>query len=124
MRTAEGAPYARAASSACARYVRTHPEDAVAWMRLGVSQAATRDPAAAASLEKAVQLGADTPNDLYNVACGYALLGQKEKALDWLEGAAAAGFDDKRLAESDTDLSSLRGEARFKAFLGGLRPSG
>jgi hypothetical protein len=118
-----GREYAEAAK-AYAEYVKTHPEDAVAWMRLGVSQAATRDPAAAASLEKAVQLGADTPSDLYNVACGYALLGQKEKALDWLERAAAAGFDDKRLAESDTDLASLRGEARFKAFLDGLRPSG
>jgi tetratricopeptide (TPR) repeat protein len=112
------------AAKAYAEYVKTHPDDAVAWMRLGVSQAASGDAAAPVSLEKAVQLGADTPNDLYNVACGYALVGQKEKALDWLERAAAAGFSDKRLAETDTDLASLRGEARFQAFLDGLRPSG
>lgn len=103
--------------------MKTHPDDAIAWMRLGVSQAASGDAAAPASLEKAVKLGADTPNDLYNVACGYSLLGQKEKALDWLERAAAAGFNDKRLAETDTDLTSLRGETRFKAILAGLRPS-
>ncbi len=80
------------AAAAYAEYVKTHPADGIAWMRLGVSQAASGDPGAGASLEKAVRLGADSPNDLYNVACGYSLLGQKDRALDWLERAVAAGL--------------------------------
>jgi tetratricopeptide (TPR) repeat protein len=105
------------AAKAYAEYVKTHPDDAVAWMRLGLSQAHVGDPAAAASLDKAVRLGADSPADLYNVACGFALLGDKKTALDWLERAVSKGFGDRRLLENDTDLASLRGEPRFQALL-------
>jgi tetratricopeptide (TPR) repeat protein len=104
------------AAKAYAAYVKSHPDDAIAWMRLGVSQATTGDPAATASLEKAVALGADTPTDLYNVACGYALLGRKDAAIGWLERAVAAGFTDGRLLRTDSDLESLRGDPRFEAL--------
>jgi len=110
------------AAKAYAEYVKAHPDDAIAWMRLGLSQAHTGDEAAAASLEKAVELGADSPADLYNVSCGFALLGDKKTALDWLERAMAKGFDDRRTLENDTDLASLRGEPRFQALLA-KRPS-
>jgi hypothetical protein len=68
-----------------------------------------------------VQLGATTPVDLYNVACGYALIGEKEKALDALGRAVAAGFDDRRLLETDTDLASIRDTEGFKAILGKVK---
>jgi len=110
------------AAKAYAEYVKAHPDDAIAWMRLGLSQAHTGDQAAAASLEKAVKLGADSPADLYNVSCGFALLGDKKTALDWLERAMAKGFDDRRTLENDADLASLRGEPRFQALLA-KRPS-
>ena len=109
------------AAKAYADYLKAHPDDAVAWMRLGVSQAATRDPSAAASLEKAVKLGADSPADLYNVACGYSLLGQKEKALDWLERAVAAGFGDRRQLEADADLANIRDTERFREILAKIK---
>ncbi len=111
-----GREYAQAAR-AYAEYVTLHPDDAVAWMRLGVSQAATGDPAASSSLEKAVNLGADSPADLYNVACGYSLLGQTEKALDWLDRAVAAGFDNRRGLETDADLAGIRDTERFREIL-------
>jgi dienelactone hydrolase len=110
------------AAQAYAEYVAQHPNDGVAWMRLGLSQANMKDAAAAGSLEKAVQLGATTPVDLYNVACGYALIGEKEKALDALGRAVAAGFDDRRLLETDTDLASIRDTEGFKAILGKVKP--
>ena len=109
------------AAQAYAEYVKAHPNDAVAWMRLGLSQANMKDPAAAGSLEKAVQLGMTTPTDLYNVACGYALVGQKEKALDVLGRAVAAGFADRRLLETDTDLASIRDTDGFRAILGKVK---
>ena len=109
------------AAQAYAEYVKAHPDDAVAWMRLGLSQANMKDPAAAGSLEKAVQLGMKSPTDLYNVACGYALIGQKEKALDALGRAVAAGFNDRRLLETDTDLASIRDTDGFRAILGKVK---
>jgi hypothetical protein len=109
------------AALAYGEWVKSHPNDAVAWMRLGLSQANVKDPAAGASLEKAVQLGATTPVDLYNVACGYALIGQKEKALDFLGRAVSAGFDDRRLLETDTDLASIRDTDGFQQILGKLK---
>jgi dienelactone hydrolase len=111
------------AAAAYGDYVKAHPDDAVAWMRLGLSQAHERSPGAEASLEKAASLGARTPIDRYNLACGYALLGQKEKAFDWLDRAIEAGLSDRRLVETDDDLASLHGEPRFEAILKKLKSS-
>ena len=69
---------------------------------------------AEASLAKAVSLGADTAIDHYNVACGYAVMGQPEKALDWLERAVEARLHDKNLLKGDDDLTSLHGSERFE----------
>lgn len=110
-----------AAAKAYGDYVATHPDDAIARMRLGLSQAYSGDAAQApANLEKAVSMGADSPTDLYNVACGYAVLKQPEKALDWLDRAVAAGFRNRRLIESDEDLESLRETPRFQKIVSGL----
>jgi dienelactone hydrolase len=115
-----GREYA-AAAKAYADYVADHPDDAIARMRLGLSQAYSGDGAQApANLEKAVAMGADSPTDLYNVACGYAVLKQPEKALDWLDKAVAAGFRNRRLIESDEDLESLRETPRFQKIVSGL----
>jgi hypothetical protein len=112
-----GREYSEAAA-AYGEYVKTHPDDATAYLRLGLSQAhLKRVSEAEANLQKAVALGADSPADFYNVACGYALAGQKEKALDWLERAVAAGFQDRRLMASDEDLESLRGLDRFQKLV-------
>jgi hypothetical protein len=58
---------------------------------------------------------------VYNVACGFALAGQKEKALDWLERAVQAGFSERQLMETDSDLESLRGLERFQKLLEKLK---
>lgn len=57
----------------------------------------------------------------YNVACCAALEGRTAVALDWLEKAAAAGMRDADTFETDRDLRSLRGEARFRALVNRLR---
>lgn len=53
----------------------------------------------------------------YNVACGYALAGKKEEALDWLEIALAAGFRKIDHLRKDPDLDSLRHEKRYRRLL-------
>ncbi len=53
----------------------------------------------------------------YNVACGYALAGKKEEALDWLEMSVKGGYNDFDHLRKDTDLDGLRNEKRYKKLL-------
>lgn len=53
----------------------------------------------------------------YNVACGYALSGSKEEAIDWLEHSVKAGYNDFNHLREDADLDSLRNEKRYKKLL-------
>ncbi|MDQ3847046.1 MAG: S41 family peptidase [Bacteroidota bacterium] len=57
-------------------------------------------------------------NAVYNIACCYALLGNKVKALEWLEKAFYNGFNNVSLARTDADLTSLQGEPKYKKLLG------
>jgi hypothetical protein len=66
-------------------------------------------------------VGGGAALDFYNLACAFALSGQKEKALDNLEKAISAGFTDRQQYESDSDLDSLRETERFKELLKRLR---
>ena len=54
---------------------------------------------------------------LYNVACTYGLLGKTEECLDALEQAVSKGWGDKSWLEHDSDLDSIRGEARYLGLL-------
>ena len=56
----------------------------------------------------------------FNLACAYALIGEKEKALAAAEQAVAAGYRVKWSYQNDADLESIRGERRFQALLASL----
>ncbi|EIE23963.1 hypothetical protein COCSUDRAFT_62492 [Coccomyxa subellipsoidea C-169] len=47
---------------------------------------------------------------LYNMACAYAALRQRDSALACLEGAFEAGLSDFAAVRSDPDLSAVRGQ--------------
>ncbi len=52
------------------------------------------------------------------ITWGYALLGEKKKALDWLENTIACGFINYPfLVEIDPFLENIRGEIRFKKLM-------
>ena len=53
----------------------------------------------------------------YNVACGYALDGKKDEALDWLEVSIERGYEDFEHLRVDPDLDTLRKEKRYKRLL-------
>lgn len=53
----------------------------------------------------------------YNVACGYSLAGDKERALDWLEISIEHGFNSWDHIRKDADLESLRDHVRYKKLM-------
>jgi tetratricopeptide (TPR) repeat protein len=59
----------------------------------------------------------DDSNALYNSACAYSLLGDKAKAVEFLEKSIKAGFLDFDHIEKDPDLDNIRDEAGYKAIM-------
>lgn len=58
-------------------------------------------------------------NASYNLACCYSLLGQSERALDWLELCVLIGWKNWAHLKQDSDLDSLRGDPRYKKLVEG-----
>ena len=106
------------------RHVQLFPNDARA-LYLGATMA-WRIGERARSLDWAERALAIDPEEtaiLYNVACTYALMGEKERALSTLEKAVRNGFSHKEWIENDPDFVSIRPEPRFKALLESLTKS-
>src|SRR5262245_47599374 len=69
--------------------------------------------------EKALALRVGFPASMaYNVACSYALLGDKERAFTWLSRSFDMGMRNLELARTDADLLSLHGDPRFASIVG------
>ncbi|MGE0711135.1 MAG: PDZ domain-containing protein [Planctomycetota bacterium] len=64
-----------------------------------------------------LQLAPDDATALYNVACGYSLLNEREDAIDYLERAVLAGFSDFQHIRNDADLDNLRQEPGYLGLL-------
>ena len=60
----------------------------------------------------------EDPNgiDFYNMACSYALDNNPDKAFEALNKAVDFGFFRKNQYENDTDLTSLKSDARWKTL--------
>jgi tetratricopeptide (TPR) repeat protein len=71
---------------------------------------------AIAAFEKAIDRGERQAASTYNVACGYARLGDKDRAFEWLDKALEAGFSMVDLVQHDADLASLRDDPRYPDF--------
>jgi beta-lactamase regulating signal transducer with metallopeptidase domain/tetratricopeptide (TPR) repeat protein len=61
----------------------------------------------------AASLGYRAGASTYNAACALARAGKIPQALDTLDAALEAGFDDPGLVERDDDLDGIRDEPRF-----------
>lgn len=68
-------------------------------------------------LKEAVKLKPDDSSLLYNLACIYSLLNNKEEALNALEQAVKAGWNNFTHMQNDTDLENIKGEERFKKLI-------
>ncbi|UCD23034.1 MAG: protein kinase [Gemmatimonadota bacterium] len=54
---------------------------------------------------------------LYAVACVYAIVGLRDEAIAYLDGAVRAGFGNFGWIENDPDLDSIRDDPRYMAIL-------
>jgi serine/threonine protein kinase/tetratricopeptide (TPR) repeat protein len=58
---------------------------------------------------------------MHHIASAYALMGEPDSALQWLELAAGDGLPCQPLFASDPNLEPLRGKAKFEALLARLK---
>lgn len=100
------------------RHLQIYPNDARA-ICLGLDSLYELGDRARA-LEWADRAGSMDPEEpavLYNVACAYALLGERDRSIDSLDRALRQGYSHKAWIEKDPDFSSVRDHPRFKALL-------
>ncbi len=105
------------AVQAVKRHLELNPDDAravtmgaVALCRLGESERGLE------WAERAIAIDPDDAGIRYNVACLYALEGNRDRAIECLEDAVRAGFAHKDWVANDPDLDSLRDDPRFKSL--------
>jgi serine/threonine protein kinase/Flp pilus assembly protein TadD len=97
-----------------------NPDDPRAWILAATSYAAGGDRE---QTENAIRRAFAIDNDaltVYNAACAYALLGDKEKALDNLETAVKSGWRHREWLLHDSDFDFVRDDPRFKKILESL----
>lgn len=63
-------------------------------------------------------------NNYYNLACAYALQGEKDNAIKAFENAVKNGYINYKQAKSDPDLESLRESPIFKELLLSIKEAG
>lgn len=83
--------------------------------RLG-NRARSRELAA-----RALSVRPDAFATFYNVACAYAVLGDREEALEMLDRAVKQGRGNLEWIEQDPDFDTLRGDPRFESIVNRLR---
>ena len=99
-------------------YARAHPDKGRAWFNLGFASLAAEHPdAAAEAFRKALDLNYRKPTTMYNLACAYSHLDQKDTAFEWLFRSLEAGFDETGTIRNDEDLDNLRGDPRYRKAL-------
>lgn len=59
----------------------------------------------------------------YNIACCYALCGEKAKSLSWLDKAFQFGYSEFAYAQNDADLKSLHGDPVFEKLVIRMDPA-
>jgi tetratricopeptide (TPR) repeat protein len=110
----------KAAAGYWASIVAENPVNARFWEQFAQALYQNKDyKQAIPAYQKALELGAGVPgNQAYNIACCYALLGDKESAMKWLEQAFALGFRRLENAQTDSDLQTLHDNPRFLKLVG------
>ena len=103
------------------RMTKKYPNSGRAWFNVGYSSLQARDFATAHdAFRKTIAMNYRVGTSSYNIACAYALQGDKDAAFEWLGRAKAANFELDDHLEHDDDLDSLHRDPRWKNFTAGL----
>jgi len=106
------------AAALYADVLEDQPLNGKAWFRLGFAQNAVGEYAkSSASFEKSYTAGFMPVISMYNAACGYARIGEKAKALFWLQKIADSGYRDVNQMMKDADFDNIRQEPRFAQIM-------
>ncbi|MEZ5428255.1 MAG: tetratricopeptide repeat protein [Pyrinomonadaceae bacterium] len=105
------------AEKALGEVVRKEPKNGRAWFNLGMARHSQEKwESAIEAFKKTVEI-AQVPAAMYNVAAGYARLGRKDEAFEWLEKALNSGAAFGTNISADPDFETIRADARFKQML-------
>ena len=117
-RPTQAADTQKRALSLVEKHIDNHPDDPRSlYLGAGIL-ARTGDHAKSYEwARRALAIDPEETSILYNVACVYALLGRTEDALACLSKVMENGMFFKNWAAKDSDLDSLRFDARFHALM-------
>ncbi len=103
---------------AAEKHLELHPDDARA-LCLGASALVNLkdEDRALEWAARALESDRNEPAVLYNIACVYAQLDYKDRAMETLSQAIDQGYGYRAWLENDSDLASLRGDERFTVLL-------
>jgi len=88
------------------------------WYELGFAlHSSEKYGEAIEAFQRSAELGFRKGDSLYNIACGYSLMGDADHATAWLKKAWDAGYIDRDHIKSDSDLDNIRNDARYKALM-------
>jgi adenylate cyclase len=103
------------------KHLELHPDDARAlYIGAGALVELGETEKAKAWADRALDTDRDEPAVLYNVACVYSLMNEKDRAIELLDEAINNGFGYRAWLENDNMLENLRDDPRFSALVGRL----
>ena len=105
------------AEKAFAAIVKTDPKNGRAWFNLGFARHSQEKWADAIEAFKMTVEISQNPSAIYNVAAGYARLGNKDLAFEWLEKALTNGGAFGSNISGDPDFETIRTDPRFTKML-------
>ena len=82
-----------------------------------LAESGETEDARAQMTEESLSLSKADHDMAYWLCCAYALLGEKEEALEWLERAIKLGYENRPWFEKDRTLNSLRDDERFISLM-------
>ncbi|MFG0328459.1 MAG: TPR end-of-group domain-containing protein [Phycisphaerales bacterium] len=100
------------------RLVKREPSNGQYYLGLGWAHLRLGDiEQAIHAFERQGELGFMPHIAKYNIACSYAVSGDRDAALDWLDKAVDAGMTNVEHLDNDPDIDSLRGSFRFEEIM-------
>ena len=104
--------------------VADHPDKGEAWFKLGYCLHATGQlDEALVAHAKAAEFPLYRAVALYNLGCAHALKGNADAAFEALNKSIDSGFNELKLMEADTDLTSLHADPRWAQLVARLSQS-